>query len=69
MPGGDADAYKELEPVWNAIAAKVDARTGRPLPGGKPGEPVVGGVPCATYIGPDGAGHYVKMIHNGNRIW
>ncbi|MCU9600289.1 NADP-dependent phosphogluconate dehydrogenase [Pallidibacillus thermolactis] len=21
--------------------------------------------PCATYIGPDGAGHYVKMVHNG----
>ena len=65
MPGGDPAAYKELEPVWNAIAAKVDARTGRPLPGGKRGQPVVGGVPCATYIGPDGAGHYVKMIHNG----
>jgi 6-phosphogluconate dehydrogenase len=65
MPGGDPAAYKELEPIWNAIAAKVDARTGRPLPGGSPGEPVVGGVPCATYIGPDGAGHYVKMIHNG----
>ncbi|HZL46413.1 MAG TPA: NADP-dependent phosphogluconate dehydrogenase [Opitutaceae bacterium] len=65
MPGGDAGAYKELEPVWNAIAAKVDAKTGRPLAGGKPGQPVVGGVPCATYVGPDGAGHYVKMIHNG----
>lgn len=23
------------------------------------------GVPCATYIGPDGSGHFVKMIHNG----
>ncbi|EAB0742105.1 NADP-dependent phosphogluconate dehydrogenase [Escherichia coli] len=23
------------------------------------------GVPCVTYIGPDGAGHYVKMVHNG----
>lgn len=22
-------------------------------------------VPCCTYIGPDGAGHYVKMVHNG----
>ncbi|MCE4047129.1 MULTISPECIES: NADP-dependent phosphogluconate dehydrogenase [Bacillaceae] len=21
--------------------------------------------PCTTYIGPDGAGHYVKMVHNG----
>lgn len=25
----------------------------------------VGGDPCTTYIGPDGAGHYVKMVHNG----
>ena len=25
----------------------------------------VDGGPCCTYIGPDGAGHYVKMVHNG----
>jgi 6-phosphogluconate dehydrogenase len=25
----------------------------------------VDGVPCCTYIGPEGAGHYVKMVHNG----
>src|ERR1700674_3668834 len=25
----------------------------------------VEGVPCCTYIGPDGAGHFVKMVHNG----
>lgn len=25
----------------------------------------VEGDPCTTYIGPDGAGHYVKMVHNG----
>ena len=25
----------------------------------------VDGTPCCTYIGPDGAGHYVKMVHNG----
>lgn len=25
----------------------------------------VGGDPCCTYIGADGAGHYVKMMHNG----
>jgi 6-phosphogluconate dehydrogenase len=23
------------------------------------------GTPCCTYVGPDGAGHYVKMVHNG----
>ena len=31
LPGGDPAAYKELAPVWNAIAAKVDAKTGVPL--------------------------------------
>ncbi|MFT3868814.1 MAG: NADP-dependent phosphogluconate dehydrogenase [Nibricoccus sp.] len=65
MPGGDPAAYKELAPVWNAIAAKVDAKTGRPLEGAAPGKPIEGGVPCATYIGENGAGHYVKMVHNG----
>jgi len=25
----------------------------------------VDGIPCCSYIGPDGAGHYVKMTHNG----
>ena len=48
MPGGDRDAYAELEPILSAIAARVD------------------GEPCCTYIGAaDGAGHYVKMVHNG----
>jgi 6-phosphogluconate dehydrogenase len=65
MPGGDIAAWQELKPIWEAIAAKVDAKTGKPLTGAAPGKPIVGGVPCTTYIGPDGAGHYVKMIHNG----
>ncbi|GAB7388771.1 NADP-dependent phosphogluconate dehydrogenase [Bacillaceae bacterium] len=47
MPGGPEEAYRLVEPILTAIAAKVD------------------GVPCCTYIGPDGAGHYVKMVHNG----
>ena len=25
----------------------------------------VDGEPCCAYVGPDGAGHYVKMVHNG----
>jgi len=33
--------------------------------GATPGKPVKGGVPCTTYIGENGAGHYVKMVHNG----
>jgi 6-phosphogluconate dehydrogenase len=65
MAGGAAQAWRHLEPIWNAIAAKVDADTGRPIEGATPGHPVRGGVPCAAYIGANGAGHYVKMIHNG----
>lgn len=47
MPGGNPDAYKQVQPIWEAISAKVD------------------GSPCVTYLGPDGAGHFVKMVHNG----
>jgi 6-phosphogluconate dehydrogenase len=65
MPGGEFEAWKELKPIWEAVAAKVDAKTGKPLMGAKPGQPVKGGVPCTTYIGENGAGHYVKMVHNG----
>ncbi len=65
MPGGDPTSWAELKPIWEAIAAKVDAKTGKPIPGAAPGKPVTGGVPCTTYIGANGAGHYVKMVHNG----
>ncbi len=65
MPGGKPEAWALLEPIWKDIAAKVDATTGKPLMGARPGQPVKGGVPCTTYIGTDGAGHYVKMVHNG----
>ncbi len=65
MPGGSAEAWAELAPIWNAVAAKVDAQTGVPLPGAAPGKLVEGGVPCTAHIGPNGAGHYVKMVHNG----
>ncbi|MGF1447788.1 MAG: NADP-dependent phosphogluconate dehydrogenase [Opitutales bacterium] len=65
MPGGDRDACDQLLTVWEAIAAKVDPQTGKPLEGAEPGKPVQGGVPCTAYIGENGAGHYVKMVHNG----
>src|SRR5678816_111575 len=65
MPGGDPDSWKHLKPIWEAVAAKVAAKTGKPLENYAPGKPIVGGVPCTAYIGPNGAGHYVKMIHNG----
>jgi 6-phosphogluconate dehydrogenase len=65
MPGGDRNAWKRLKPIWESIAAKVDPRTGKPLEGARPGQPISAGEPCTTYIGSDGAGHYVKMVHNG----
>ena len=65
MPGGSKDAWEHLEPIWKAIAAKVDPKTGNPLEGAAPGKPVKGGFSCTAYIGPNGSGHYVKMVHNG----
>ncbi|MCE9532423.1 MAG: NADP-dependent phosphogluconate dehydrogenase [Planctomycetes bacterium] len=65
MPGGDPESWKHLKPIWEAVAAKVDPKTGKPLEGASPGKPISGGVPCTAYIGPNGAGHYVKMAHNG----
>ena len=47
MPGGDSDAYEQLRPIFEAIAAKTDSGA------------------CVTHVGPDGAGHFVKMVHNG----
>jgi 6-phosphogluconate dehydrogenase len=48
MPGGDRDAYRQVEPIFQAIAAKAGD-----------------GAPCVAYLGPAGAGHYTKMVHNG----
>lgn len=48
MPGGSAESYDRLGPMFESIAARAED-----------------GAPCCAYIGPDGAGHYVKMVHNG----
>jgi 6-phosphogluconate dehydrogenase len=47
MAGGALEAYERVQPIFAAIAAKVD------------------GTPCCAHLGPDGAGHFVKMLHNG----
>lgn len=65
MPSGDKAGWARLEPVLEAISAKVDPETGLPIVNNEPGNPVTEGEPCAAYIGPTGAGHYVKMVHNG----
>ena len=48
MPGGNPDAWPEVKPIFQAIAAKV-----------------ADGTPCCDWVGDEGAGHYVKMVHNG----
>ena len=50
MPGGSESAWPAVEPIFKAIAAKVGPE---------------GDIPCCEWVGPRGAGHYVKMVHNG----
>ncbi|WP_286267294.1 NADP-dependent phosphogluconate dehydrogenase [Thalassotalea atypica] len=65
MPSGSPYAWARIKPIWEAISAKVDPITGKPIERTAPGETIEHGDPCAAYIGPAGAGHYVKMVHNG----
>lgn len=65
MPSGQADAWQRLEPIFAAIAAKVDPATGLPNERTAIDQPLPRGEPCSTYIGDIGSGHYVKMVHNG----
>lgn len=65
MPGGSDEAWKAIQPIWTAIAAKVDPKTGKPHEDYAPGKPITQGESCTAHIGADGAGHYVKMVHNG----
>jgi 6-phosphogluconate dehydrogenase len=48
MPGGSAEAWPHVQPIFQAISAKVDD-----------------GAPCCDWVGDNGAGHFVKMVHNG----
>ncbi|WP_206485732.1 NADP-dependent phosphogluconate dehydrogenase [Thalassotalea sp. G2M2-11] len=65
MPSGSPYAWTRIKPIWEAIAAKVDPQTGKPIERTQPGQVINHGDPCTAYIGPAGAGHYVKMVHNG----
>jgi len=49
MPGGSKETWTSVQPMLEAIAAKAPED----------------GKPCVVYLGPRGAGHYVKMVHNG----
>ncbi len=61
MIGGEGDAVERLAPIWRSISPGLDSaprtpgRTGAPAPGEE------GWLHC----GPAGAGHFVKMVHNG----
>jgi len=50
MPGGSESAWPEVKEIFQAISAKVGPNDD---------------IPCAEWVGPRGAGHYVKMVHNG----
>jgi len=50
MPGGAADAWPHVKSMFQKIAAKVGPKND---------------IPCCEWIGSGGAGHYVKMVHNG----
>jgi 6-phosphogluconate dehydrogenase len=49
MPGGNPDAWPAIKPIFQSISAKAKED----------------GLPCCEWIGNGGAGHYVKMVHNG----
>lgn len=48
MPGGHLEAWEQVKPIFQAIAAKTPENE-----------------PCCDWVGKDGAGHFVKMVHNG----
>jgi 6-phosphogluconate dehydrogenase len=50
MPGGSKEAWPHVKEMFQAISAKVGPN---------------GDIPCCEWVGPRGAGHYVKMVHNG----
>ncbi|MFM7718933.1 MAG: phosphogluconate dehydrogenase (NAD(+)-dependent, decarboxylating) [Actinomycetota bacterium] len=60
MIGGDADAVRFLDPVFRALAPGRD--TAEPTPGRPADDTASQGY---LHCGPSGAGHFVKMVHNG----
>ncbi|MFT7647822.1 MAG: 6-phosphogluconate dehydrogenase [Candidatus Poriferisodalaceae bacterium] len=61
MVGGDDDAVAHVAPVLAAISPGVDAAPRTPGRTGEPAPEENGWLHC----GPAGAGHFVKMVHNG----
>ena len=61
MIGGDAAAVERLDSIFRALAPGVDAAPRSPGRAGDPTPAEQGYLHC----GPSGAGHFVKMVHNG----
>ena len=61
MIGGEPEVVKHLDPLFATLAPGQDAAP--PLPGREK----IGGTADRGYLhcGPNGAGHFVKMVHNG----
>ena len=60
MIGGDDKAVQRLDPIWKTIAPGEGSA--EPTPGRKSGGTAQEGY---LHCGPNGAGHFVKMVHNG----
>ncbi|MEO6944193.1 MAG: phosphogluconate dehydrogenase (NAD(+)-dependent, decarboxylating) [Lacisediminihabitans sp.] len=61
MIGGDADAFAQVEPVFASLAPGVTVAERTPGRDGAVASSENGYLLC----GPNGAGHFVKMVHNG----
>ena len=61
MIGGDAAVVASLDPIFKALCPGVESAQRTPGRTGEPAQPEYGYLHC----GPVGAGHFVKMIHNG----
>jgi 6-phosphogluconate dehydrogenase len=61
MIGGEDEVVDRLDPIWASIAPGVDAAPRTPGRSGEPSAAEQGYYHC----GPNGAGHFVKMVHNG----
>ena len=61
MVGGDDEAVARLQPVFETLAPGVDAAPRTPGRDGDPAPEEQGWLHC----GASGAGHFVKMVHNG----
>ena len=61
MIGGDTEVVDRLDPIWASVAPGVEAA---PRTAGRDGDPSAA-EQGYLHCGPVGAGHFVKMVHNG----